>query len=97
MVQLRPQFTHLDALADQDKPAFTNKSRSGVENHTGESEARAVNLTVKSSEGDDFDVWGDVSETAKLLKVMREEQWQHLSWVDSEVWGPSFECALRCG
>lgn len=97
MVQLRPQFTHLDALADQDKPTFGNKSWSGVENPTGESEARAVNLTVKSSEGDDFDVWGDLSETAKLLKLMRDEQWQHLSWVDSEVWGPFFECRSSCG
>lgn len=85
MVQLRPQFTHLDALGDQDKPFFGPRSRGGPENAAVESEARAVNLTVKSSEGEDLDMYGDMSETAKLLKAMREESWQHLAWVDSEV------------
>lgn len=84
MVQLRPQFTHLDALDDHEKPSVMLKSR---EISTVESEPRAVNLTVKSSGGgDDLDIYKEMSETAKQLKSLREEPWQQLSWVDSEVW-----------
>lgn len=85
MVQLRPLFTHIDALRDHEKSVLGSRSRGGPENAAVESEARAVNLTVKPSEGDDLDMYGDMSETAKLLKAMREEPWQHLSWIDSEV------------
>lgn len=85
MVQLRPQFNHLDALGDLDKPALNPKSKSGAENSIDEPQARAVNMTVKSTEGEETDLYGDMGETAKLLKAMREEPWQRLAWIDSEV------------
>lgn len=85
MVQLRPQFNHLDALSDLDKPALNPRSKSGTENSIDEPQARAVNMTVKSTDGDETDLHGDMGETAKLLKAMREEPWQRLDWIDSEV------------
>jgi hypothetical protein len=85
MVQLRPLFSHLDALADQDKSTLANKVRGGAGNPPLETEAKAVNMRAKSTEGEDADIYGDMSKTAKLLKAMREEPWQRLSWVDSEV------------
>ena len=56
-----------------------------MENSAEEPQARAVNLTVKSTDVEDLDLYGDISENAKLLKAMREEPWQRLAWVDSEV------------
>lgn len=85
MVQLRPLFTHLDALTDQDKSTFANKLRGGTGNPLPETEAKAVNMTAKSTEIDDTDSYGDTSQTTKILRAMREESWQRLSWVDSEV------------
>lgn len=85
MVQLRPQFNHLDALSDLDKPALNPRSKGGMENSIDEPQARAVNMTVKSTDGEETDLYGDMGETAKLLKAMREEPWQRLAWIDSEV------------
>lgn len=52
---------------------------------TEENEAVHVNMTIKKSEGDTSDSVGDTSEVAKLLKAMREEPWQRLSWVKFDV------------
>lgn len=85
MVQLRPLFTHLDAVTDQDKSTWTNKLRGSTENPLPETEAKAVTMRAKSTEVDDTESLGDTSKTAKILKAMREEPWQRLSWIDSEV------------
>lgn len=85
IVQLRPQFNHLDALGDLDRTGNNPRSKGGVETSIEEPQARAVNLTVKSTDVEDLDLYGDMSENAKLLKTMREEPWQRLTWVDSEV------------
>lgn len=85
MVQLRPLFTHLDALAEQDKSTLTSKLRGGAENPVLESEAKAVNMRAKSTDVDDTDAVGSMSGMAQILKAMREEAWQRLSWIDSEV------------
>lgn len=89
MVQLRPQFSHLDALREQDK-ATSRQEQAFEENVTDKSEekeAKAVNMAVKSSENDDedSDLYGRMRETAKLLKEMRDEPWQRLTWVDQDV------------
>ena len=78
---LRPQLVHLDALNDQNKSAL--RMQAGAD--TEENEAFHVNMTIKKSEGDSADSVGDISEVAKLLKAMREEPWQRLSWIDCEV------------
>ena len=63
--------------------------QSGVD--TEENEVIHVNMTIKKSEGESMDSVGDTSEVTKLLKTMREEPWQRLSWVDSEV-----DCTPGC-
>ena len=81
-MQLRPQFGHLDALVDLEKPARAHRA---AENGEEESEAKAVNMTAKSTEAEDSEMYGGVSETLKLLKAMREEAWQRMTWIDQEV------------
>ena len=78
---LRPQLIHLDAANDVKKA--TLRMQSGAD--TEENEAVHVNMTIKKSEGDTSDSVGDTSEVAKLLKTMREEPWQRLSWVKLDV------------
>lgn len=78
---LRPQLVHLDALNDQNKSIL--RMQAGAD--TEENEAFHVNMTIKKSEGESTDAVGDISEVAKLLKAMREEPWQRLSWIDCEV------------
>lgn len=88
MVQLRPQFGHIDTLHESDKyvwrqeRVFEERALTRPEIN----EAQAVNMAVKSAESnDDSDMYGGMSETAKLLKAMRDEPWQRLHWVDQDV------------
>ena len=76
---MRPKLSHLDALADQEKSS--TRAQRDADHVQPESEARAVNMTVKSSDGEEL----DMSATAKTLRAMQEEPWQRLSWVDEEV------------
>ena len=92
-VQLRPQFGHLDALHEQEKA--TARSERTVEGNDAdggeEKEAKAVNMAVKQTDdNDESDLYGGMSETAKLLKSMRDEPWQRLTWVDQEVESQDF-------
>ena len=82
IVQLRPQFAHLDALIDMEKPA---RAQRATENGEEESEAKAVNMSVKSTEAEETDMYGGVNETLKLLKAMREEPWLRMTWIDQDV------------
>ena len=86
MVQLRPQLGHLDALADLEKS--TPRAPRDAEAPAEETEARAVNMTVKSADTEEL----DTSHIKKLLKAMRDEPWQHLEWIDQEV---KFFCSNR--
>ena len=79
IVQLRPQFHHLDAIVDGER--HSSRIQREAENPAPESEARAVNMTVKSSEDDEL----DMSVMAKSLKAIQAEPWQRLQYVDEEV------------
>ena len=46
-----------------------------------ETEARAVNVAVRSGEDEDL----NTSEVSKILKTIQEEKWQDLEWVDEMV------------
>lgn len=94
MVQLRPQFSHIDALHEQDKPA--SRKELAAEEKAAENpeanEPKAVNMAVKSAEkDDDQNMYGGMAETARLLSAMRDEPWQRLTWVDQDV---SYPCLL---
>lgn len=92
MVQLRPQFNHLDALHEQDK-SVARYERVQEEKGT-ESKAEDVNMVVKDTDNNEsLDMYGGMNETSKLLRAMRDEPWQHLSWIDQEVSKFVFESA----
>jgi len=74
---LTPQFHHLDALADNEKASA--RAQREAENPVQESEARAVNVAVKSTDNEELDIMGQV---AKELREIEEEPWQRLEWVD---------------
>ncbi len=79
VVQLRPQFPHIDALTDQERSS-ARVQRENV-NPTRQTEARAVQMTVKSADGDDM----DIGETTMLLRAAQEEKWQRLRYQDEDV------------
>ena len=89
IVQLRPQFRHLDAINDAKADARRIQSRSerpdNRDNVDPEPEVRAVNMAVKSTEANEEDMYGTMRATAKILRDMRDEPWQRLAWVDQDV------------
>ena len=86
IVQLRTQFSHIDALNEAKKTMFRSERGPDIrDNVEEEPEARAVNMAVKSAEGSEEDMYGGMRATAKLLRDMRDEPWQRLAWVDQDV------------
>lgn len=84
MVQLRPQFSHLDALHEQDKSVARYDRM--AEEQGERSKAEDVNMVVKPTDtNEDLDMYGGMADTAKLLRAMRDEPWQRLKWIDEEV------------
>ena len=98
MVQVRAQFSHLDALHEQEKAGTrTDRAREDEDSDKeGGKEAKAVNMAVKQTDDkDESNMYGGMNETAKLLKAMRDEPWQRLQWVDSEVRKSAFADSLK--
>lgn len=84
VVQLRPHFHHLDALHEQDK-SIARYERTAEEKGKPD-KAEDVNMVIKDTDtNDNADMYGGMSETAKLLREMRDEPWQHLKWIDQDV------------
>ena len=79
MVQLRPQFHHIDAMAEQEK--LSTRIQRDSENPPAEPEARAVNMSVKASESEEL----DMSQTAKILRARQDEKWVRLEYKDENV------------
>ena len=52
-----------------------------AENPGPESEARVVNMAVKSTDSEELDM-GHIS---KQLREIEEESWQRLEWIDEDV------------
>ena len=89
IVQLRPQFDHVDALRDLEKLSAAHGDRTAEDtaaDDADEGEAKAVNVAVKSAENlEELDLYGGMSATNRLLKAIRDEPWQKLKWVDQDV------------
>ena len=81
---LQPQFAFLDAMVENERVS----SRAAAPAEHVESEARAVNLAVKSIDDEDL----DMSEVGKTLKAIQEERWQSLEWIDEDV---NFSMSIR--
>ncbi|MCJ1403513.1 hypothetical protein MMC11_006736 [Xylographa trunciseda] len=75
---LTPQFHHLDAMTDNER-ASTRALRE-AENPPPETEARAVNMAVKSNDNEEL----DMGQVAKELRDIDEEPWQELEWIDED-------------
>jgi hypothetical protein len=75
---LQPQFPHLDA--SHENARIKQGPREG-EAAAAESEARAINLTVKTGDGDELEM-GDIGKT---LRTLQEETWEKLEWYDEDV------------
>lgn len=91
IVQLRPQFSHLDSVNEVKKTMFRSERPAAErapdirDNVEQEPEARAVNMAVKSTEGSEEDMYGGMRVTARFLRDMRDEPWQRLTWIDQDV------------
>ncbi|KAL8800830.1 MAG: hypothetical protein Q9182_004890 [Xanthomendoza sp. 2 TL-2023] len=82
IVELSANFVHLDALNDLNKSAARHQRN--AEKDDQQPEAKAVNLTVKSTEPDEDEMPGGRSQIAQLLKDMADEPWQRMEWVDHD-------------
>ncbi|KAI5305646.1 hypothetical protein KEM56_003770 [Ascosphaera pollenicola] len=74
VVQLRPQLHHLDAL---DEVSLQKKAASKGKGEDAETEARAIDMRVKSAEKET----GGQSNN-ELLKKIQEEKWERINWID---------------
>jgi DNA-directed RNA polymerase-3 subunit RPC5 len=76
MVQMRPQFHHIDALAEQVKATLPR------EGAARQQEARAIHMTVKSS----IDGEEDTTDTmAERISAAQAEAWKHHRYVDEDM------------
>ena len=75
-----------DDSDDSDESEESDPTASAMSKDT---EPKAVNMTVKSTgkkkKGDDDYIFGNMKETAKVLRAMRDEPWQRLKWIDQDV------------
>ncbi|KAI9836628.1 MAG: hypothetical protein M1819_001262 [Sarea resinae] len=78
ILQMRPQFHHLDATVEHER-SLTRSQRDAA-NPPRTTEARLVQMTVKSSDGDDI----DMGETSRLLRAALEESWQKMTYYDED-------------
>ena len=84
IVQLRPQFSHIDALNEQSSSAARQERND--EGKGREDRAEDVNMIIKdTADNENVDMYGGMGETAKLLRAMRDEPWQSLKWFDQSV------------
>lgn len=89
VVQLRPQLHHLDAFDEVAvKSKALAKARKDLEDDSGRAattEARAIDMKVKSAEAAGAKVVGNHE---MLLKMVQDERWEKYSWVDENVSHP---------
>ncbi|OCL07692.1 hypothetical protein AOQ84DRAFT_440046 [Glonium stellatum] len=78
IVQMRPQFHHLDALAHQDNAARRREREAAEPPRT--TEPRAVQLQIKSADGENV----DMTSTKNFLRVAQEEPWTKLRYHDED-------------
>ncbi|KAF2496660.1 hypothetical protein BU16DRAFT_525812 [Lophium mytilinum] len=78
IVQMRPQFHHLDALMLQEQAA--RRAESDAANPNKQSGPRAVTIQLKNSDLDNK----DMASTKQLLKAAAEEKWTKLRYHDED-------------
>ncbi|KAF2803147.1 uncharacterized protein BDZ99DRAFT_468486 [Mytilinidion resinicola] len=78
IVQMRPQFHHLDALMQQEQAA--RRAESDAANPNKQSGPRAVQIQLKNSDLENK----DMASTKQLLKAAAEEKWMKLRYHDED-------------
>lgn len=78
VVQLRPQLHHLDAVNEMNRTA---KFQVKAEDAPARTEARAVEMRVKSADGEDL----NMKKKAQLLQAIQTEKWQKYGYKDAYV------------
>ncbi|KAL2011139.1 hypothetical protein VTN00DRAFT_3857 [Thermoascus crustaceus] len=85
VVQLRPQLHHLDASEEVMTKGRAGKAKKDLDEdaapRAAETEARAIDVKIKSAEGGEALVPGNL----ELLKKMQDERWETYDWVDAET------------
>lgn len=82
VVQLRPQLHHIDASEEVARARASRRKDADDENSARpETEARVVDVKVKSADGAD----AALAENVELLKTMQDEHWDLYEWVDANV------------
>ncbi|KAL1972882.1 hypothetical protein VTN31DRAFT_6424 [Thermomyces dupontii] len=80
VVQLRPQLHHVDAVEEASRMRAA-RSKKDVDDEAAPTEARVVDVKVKSAEGGESILGGNLD----LLRQMQEERWETYEWVDAET------------
>ncbi|KAL9005147.1 MAG: hypothetical protein Q9188_002061 [Gyalolechia gomerana] len=90
-VELTANFQHLDALADLEKTSARHqrntekgKEKEKEREAADAAEAKAVDLTVKSTEPDEGMPEAGRSSIKEQLEDMADEPWQRLKWIDQD-------------
>jgi hypothetical protein len=84
VVQLRPQLHHVDASEELSKGRAARAKKDLDDDaapRAAETEARIIDVKVKSAEGDEDLEQGN----NKLLKKINAEPWEYYEWMDAEV------------
>ncbi|KAL2438458.1 hypothetical protein ABEF95_009303 [Exophiala dermatitidis] len=89
VVQMRPQFHHIDAEDELNQKraqgataAASGKQKPGLEAAPPKIESKAIEIKIKDNKDDAKD--RGLNENARLLRDIQTEEWQHHGWVDEE-------------
>lgn len=97
VVELSANFQHLDALADLEKTSARHQRNTEKgkekEKEREAAQAKAVDLTVKSTEPEEGMPEGR-SKIKELLEDMADEPWQRLKWIDQDVGAAARHCMI---
>lgn len=78
MIQMRPQFHHIDASTELERQSRAREA--GALNPRAPGEAKAIHMTIKSVGEDD-----DNSENmAERIRAAQDEKWRKLNYIDEE-------------
>lgn len=101
VVELTANFQHLDALADLEKTSARHqrntekgKEKEKERDAADTAEAKAVDLTVKSTEPDEGMPEAGRSSIKEQLEDMADEPWQRLKWIDQDVRTAGLHCVI---
>lgn len=83
VVQMRPQFHHVDAAVQQEKLRLRKPQEIGDTGHAAE--PRAVQMTTKATDDDNVDFF----KTSKSLTAAEAEPWLKLRYFDEDVCMPT--------